>query len=317
MKRKIDIPIGLLAVILIAFIVAAFQNTPKQLTAPLLLPQVVSAKKSYVFTQALTPEFKQNFKIENPDFPDTTVILFEFVPVGGWLKKVSDSKLMLNYFATTYNNGKLFIAGGRDAKGNVVNSFYEYDLAGQQWISRPAMKTAREFFALESHDNFIYAFGGSDKKDIEVYDLTSNQWSSKTLNYIDCKPMKEITCYENLDTLFFTFDDNGEMQILNIKNLTVKKGPAPPFKMKNFDACTYNKKIYISAGYDENGINTNVYCYSTVDSSWSSIGQVRSPRCLSGLTYFGSMILHIGGSFTIPSKKCRILSDTYIFRLPN
>lgn len=317
MKRKISISIGLLTIILISIVVSAFQNKPKQLTAPLLLPQVVSAKKSYVFTQALTPEFKKDFKIENPIFPDTTVILFEFVPVGGWLKKVSDSKLSLNYFATTYNNGKLFIAGGRDIIGNVVNSFYEYDLAGQQWINRPSMKTAREFFALESHDNYIYAFGGSDKKEAEMYDLASNQWSTKALNYIDCVPMRDITCYENIDTLFFIFDNVGEMQILNIKNMTVKKGPAPPFKMKNFDACTYNKKIYVSAGYDESGINNNVYCYSIADSSWSSIGQVASPRCLSGLAYFGSMILHIGGSFTIPTQKCRILSDTYIFRLPN
>ncbi|HEY9122776.1 MAG TPA: hypothetical protein VIO15_00450, partial [Bacteroidales bacterium] len=315
--RKIYISISLLTIILISIVVTAFQNKPQQLSAPLLLPQVVSAKKSYVFTQALTSKFRNDFKIENAIFPDTTVILFEFIPVGGWLKKLSDSKLSLNYYATAYNKGKLFIAGGRDISGKVVNTFYEYDLAGQQWINRPSMKTAREFFALESHDNFIYAIGGTDKTEAEVYDMSSNQWTTKPLNYTGCSPMKEIICYENIDTLFFMFNNNGEMQILNIKNMTVQKGPTPPFKMKNFDACTYNKKIYISAGYDESGINANVYCYSTADSLWSSIGKVGSPRCLSGLVYFGSMILHIGGSFTIPSQKCRILSDTYIFRLPN
>lgn len=57
---------------------------------------------------------------------------------------------------------RIFVVGGRDARGNTVQTVEVFDPSTRSWSTLAPMPTARSAFALVAHQGRLYALGGAD-----------------------------------------------------------------------------------------------------------------------------------------------------------
>lgn len=80
-------------------------------------------------------------------------------------------------------DGKLYVLGGEDPSGNVLDTAARYDPATDQWEPLPPMREARVFAAAVAFLGRIFVLGGRDEDgdvldDVEFYDPFENRWQS-------------------------------------------------------------------------------------------------------------------------------------------
>lgn len=79
-------------------------------------------------------------------------------------------------------DGKLYVAGGRDAISRVINSVRVYDPLTDTWSSGAPMPSARSEGAATVLNGKLYAIGGYDGTNVvgtvEAYDPATNSWQS-------------------------------------------------------------------------------------------------------------------------------------------
>ena len=85
--------------------------------------------------------------------------------------------------------GKLWVAGGRDASGRTTASLFQFDPNIGRWEARAPMPTARRDLSLAAFDGRLFAAGGRRdwllhglfgplvSRRLEVYDPLTDQWS--------------------------------------------------------------------------------------------------------------------------------------------
>ncbi len=89
-------------------------------------------------------------------------------PDGEWLDELPGGEppaAMLtarHSFAMAALGGKLYVAGGIDADGNVLSSVEEYDPAANRWTAKAPMPSARVHLAMTALGDRLYALGGFD-----------------------------------------------------------------------------------------------------------------------------------------------------------
>lgn len=78
--------------------------------------------------------------------------------------------------------GRVYVPGGEDAAGSVLDSFEAYDPRSQQWESLPPLPAPRSRYALASAEGLLYLFGGWDGEracdEVFIYDPDSQQWQT-------------------------------------------------------------------------------------------------------------------------------------------
>jgi hypothetical protein len=295
-----------------------YKYSNQKLTTSFCLPQVVNAKsKYYILSQGNSEFFRNSIHLTTNNLPDTSVQLFEFTPATAILKKISDVAVVRSYFGASYNNGKIYLAGGVNAKGKPTNSFWEFDITGKKWIIKPNLSNARSNLVLECFNNKIYAISGEPNASVEVFDIAQNKWQLVEIKGTgSLKILPRIVASTIIDDKIYLFGNEGTFQVISLTSNMVDNGPQVPFKLDYFDVVSYNRKIYVSAGATPESIDNTVYSYNTVENSWTKAGQINTTRCGSGIAYFGSMLLFIGGSSENISKQTLLLDDIFIYR-PN
>jgi N-acetylneuraminic acid mutarotase len=323
LMRKI--PASLLATIttsiLLSFSPSGSNNFSgyQKLPVPFCMPQVVNAKtKFYILSQGNSEYFRNIIHLSTNNLPDTSVLLYEFTPATAIMKKVSDVGIIRTFFGTTYNNGKIYLAGGADNTGKATKTLLEFDIVGKKWSVKPNMNQARAGLALECFDNKVYAISGEPNSSVEMFDIAQNKWQMldlKSSNTIKC--MSKIIASSIIDNKIYLFGYDGLFQIINLSGLTIENGPQTIFRLDYFDAVVYNRRIYLTSGANADGIDNSVYSFNSIDNTWTKAGRSTTARCGSGLVYFGSMLLYLGGSTENISKQTQLADDIYIYRPSN
>jgi len=304
-----------IAYIIIIICYSAYsQNEPTQI-APFFMPKVVVAKtKYYVLTQGNSPSFRKIFKVKENILEDTSIVAYEFIATGGLFKKISTANFVRSMFGSAYLNGKIYVAGGFDNKGNYTNTFYEFDIGAKTWIKKTNMSKKRAYLALEAYNNKIYAIFGDQNNSIEVYDPLTAKWEILSVSYGNSKPLTNITSSTIIDNKIYLFGNDGEFIIFNISNLNIEKGIECPFKLRYFSVASSNRKIYLSAGCNTDNIDNTVYMLNTVTNEWVKAGKISVDRCGSGLVFFGSMLIYLGGSSTNMYYETTPVGEIFIYR---
>ena len=74
-------------------------------------------------------------------------------------------------------NGKIYVMGGLDDKGNSLNSVEYYDPATKKWAAAAKMGTARYYFSAATLNGKIYVMGGNNLSSVEYYDPAAKTWA--------------------------------------------------------------------------------------------------------------------------------------------
>ena len=103
---------------------------------------------------------------------------------------------------------QIFVLGGQDQFGNVLDTALRYDTQTRQWHFLPNMRQGRVFAAAVTFDGKIFVMGGLDANEnvldaVEFYDPALNQWQS----------------FDNLDQ-----ERQGLVAVLRGENLLVAGG---------------------------------------------------------------------------------------------
>lgn len=76
---------------------------------------------------------------------------------------------------------RIYVPGGEDSQGRVLDTFEAYDPATQQWEELPRLPEPRSRYALVDLDGVIYLFGGWDgnqpRDEVFVYNPTTQSWT--------------------------------------------------------------------------------------------------------------------------------------------
>ncbi|MCL1873988.1 MAG: hypothetical protein FWF85_07720, partial [Clostridiales bacterium] len=144
----------------------------------------------------------------------------------------------LKDFKTAESNGKLYVFGGFDTAGQVVNSVYEYDPVTNSWAAKASMPIYDQGFAVASAYGKIYLIGGVSS----VTQGGANNWTSNT----------------------YEFDP--------MTNTWQQKAAIPSVKW-DLEARFYQGKIYAIGGLDINwAVNNVVEAYDPLTNTWAAIG---------------------------------------------
>lgn len=86
--------------------------------------------------------------------------------------------------ASALANNRLWVIGGQDASGNVVNTVEGLYVLTRAWETKNPMPTARRDAAAVAVDGKVYVIGGADQEGtpldtVEVFDPVANTWTTK------------------------------------------------------------------------------------------------------------------------------------------
>merc|ERR1719329_160064 len=74
----------------------------------------------------------------------------------------NDMPAALEVCRVVANDGYVYVIGGHDGNGDVVNTVYRLCLKSEEWTTMASMGTARYDSAAALKDKYIYVFGGYD-----------------------------------------------------------------------------------------------------------------------------------------------------------
>lgn len=291
-----------------------------KLPIPMMMPHMVQAKgKFYVISQGNCEGFRKTFNIANLALgTDSQVIVYEFIPASGILKKIADTKFVRCFFGACAIGNKLYIAGGYDSNWNPTATLFEYDLNTKKWTQKNSMFFTRSRFVLECVAEKLYAIGGeSTNGSIEVYNPKTDLWELANTKYIpsNLNPLLAIAASAVIDDKIYLLGTSGSsFQVFNPSEGILAEGPKSPAKSDYYSAVVYNKRLYIAGGLVESAIDDHVYLYDKSEGIWSSVGKIPVPRYGSGLAYYSGMLMYLGGSTVDFSKPAEPKDDIYIYR---
>jgi hypothetical protein len=100
--------------------------------------------------------------------------------------------------------GKIYVPGGRDFSGLIVNDSEVFDFASISWEKAQSLPEPVENYGLANWDGNLYLFGGNDdrriRSEILTFDPREGQWSnSGNLP----SPMKQFSISEQDDAFYF------------------------------------------------------------------------------------------------------------------
>ena len=105
------------------------------------------------------------------------------IPVATWEAKAPMTTARSRAASATVN-GRIYVIGGQDASGAVVNTLEIYDPVANTWAPGPTMPTARRYAAAVAIGTKIFVIGGEDATiptsqplaSMDVLDTTTGTW---------------------------------------------------------------------------------------------------------------------------------------------
>ncbi|MFQ5568664.1 MAG: DUF5666 domain-containing protein [Rhodothermales bacterium] len=119
--------------------------------------------------------------------------------------------------AATELDGQIYVLGGQDRFGNVLDAASRYDPGIDQWTELPAMRTSRVHAAAVTFEGKVYVLGGQDEsgrvlKEVEFYDPAENRWQS--FESMD-EERQGLTAVLRKSNIFVAGGSNAQEQILD------------------------------------------------------------------------------------------------------
>jgi hypothetical protein len=303
-----------------SLIITGQNNNDKNMLSPSFLPQIAQYKgKFYIANQGNNSFFRKTMNVSNTnDGIDSIVILYEFIPNGNTIKKLSESEFSRSFFSTCVVGNKIYIAGGFNNKGIATKNLYEYDLIQKKWIEKSDMFFPRAKFALECVNGRLYAIGGAGiKPSIEYYQPETDLWEIMDFKQIpsNFKLLDTISASAVIEDKIYLLSNNGAtFQIFTTSKALLSEGPATPINSSYFDMLVMNKKLYVAAGASQSKIDNSIFLYDTVEGLWSEAGHIPLPRFGSGLAFLDKTIVFIGGSLINQTSEITPMKDIYLYR---
>ena len=96
--------------------------------------------------------------------------------VKQWVK-LQDMRHTHSYGAACSFDGRIYVAGGRDYAGEVMNAVEVFDQVAAKWDLLSPLNIKRDFFALVPFNNSLWAIGREFSLITEVYHPPDNCWS--------------------------------------------------------------------------------------------------------------------------------------------
>ncbi|MNX91145.1 N-acetylneuraminate epimerase [compost metagenome] len=86
----------------------------------------------------------------------------EWTTTNPWGEPLASLNVPRHSFGTAELEGKLYVAGGVDAQGRLLDSVEEYDPAHNAWVLKAPMSAPRAHLALVAFGDRLFALGGYD-----------------------------------------------------------------------------------------------------------------------------------------------------------
>ena len=220
----------------------------------------------------------------------------------GWAPAPSMLTPREDFGAVAGPDGRVYVAGGNDANGNLLNSAEVYDPTARSWKAIASMPTTRDSVALATgRDGRIYAIGGEIAAShgpaiatVEAYEPTSNRWSTVAPMHTARKLAAAATgadgriyAISGIDTFY-----NPLRSVEAYDPQTNTWSDVAPLNTgRGFPAATAGRdqRIYVMGGYggnfvdaersNQNGKNlTSVEVYTPATNAWSLAPPMLTPR---------------------------------------
>ncbi len=99
-----------------------------------------------------------------------------------WNTDIASLNTARLFAASAVADSQIYVMGGTDAKGHVLNSVEKYDPLKNTWSFVDSMAQPRVGAAAVTVGDSIYIFGGADRRgnpvdDVEVYSVANNSWT--------------------------------------------------------------------------------------------------------------------------------------------
>jgi DNA-binding CsgD family transcriptional regulator/N-acetylneuraminic acid mutarotase len=111
-----------------------------------------------------------------------TAIVERYDPNNDIWVTLNDKPTPASHIRAVTLRGRVYVPGGEDTAGSVLDSFEAYDPRSQQWQSLPPLPAPRSRYALASAEGLLYLFGGwdgdSSRNEVFIYDPDSQQWQT-------------------------------------------------------------------------------------------------------------------------------------------
>ena len=220
----------------------------------------------------------------------------------GWAPAPSMLTPREDFGAVAGPDGRIYVAGGNDANGNLLNSAEVYDPSARSWKAIASMPTTRDSVALANGgDGRIYAIGGETAAShspaiatVEAYEPTSNRWSTVAPMHTARKLAAAATgadgriyAISGVDTFF---NPLRSVEAYDPRTNTWHD-VAPLQTGRGFPAATIGRdeRIYVMGGYggnfldanlpNQNGKNlTSVEVYTPATNAWTLAPPLLTPR---------------------------------------
>lgn len=109
-----------------------------------------------------------------------TAVVERYDPVNDVWVTLEEKPTAVSHIQAVTLGGLIYVPGGENANGNVLDIFEVYDPRSQNWMSLPSLPSPRSHYALASFEGQIYLFGGWDGQtycaDVFIYNPIEEQW---------------------------------------------------------------------------------------------------------------------------------------------
>ncbi len=106
----------------------------------------------------------------------------QFDPLTDQWTSLGEKPTPVSHIRAVTIGRRIYIPGGEDGQGNVLNVFEAYDPVTRQWDQLPPLPEPRSRYALVSLDGRIYVIGGWNGStvcaDMFIYDPATKSWSA-------------------------------------------------------------------------------------------------------------------------------------------
>jgi DNA-binding CsgD family transcriptional regulator len=210
--------------------------------------------------------------------------------------------------------GKIYVPGGRDFSGLIVNNSEVFDLASISWEKSQSLPEPVENYGLANWNGNLYLFGGNDDKrirsEILIFDPHEGQWSNSGNLPI---AMKQFSISEQSDAFYFFGGTSEAGYVNNIYRLfpiqqnivsTAWKvvGKIPSLTRISSSTITEFQTILLQGEELQDLLFVNDYDDTQ---SWSKSQIKDSGSCSSmQFVYFKGVVYLIGG-FDVTSNSCK------------
>ncbi len=251
---------------------------------------------------------------EGSPFPTNTLIYDR--ATGVWTQIPLFNNQIRQMHVSCVVGNKLYVVGGNDGI-NTIATMEVLDPLTNEWTPKTPMPTDRGLPVCASVDGKIYVIGGvrgplgspdySGLKTVEVYDTTSNSWSTladmPTKRWGSSAVVYNGKIYVVGGVTFFPTTVYNSVEVYDPQNGTwntiTQLAPMPTARYC-FTTCLLDNNIYAIGGWyhSSNGpIYDKVEVYNIQNDEWHSDNSLPIPICASSVVYNDKIYLY-GGTYT-------------------